>query len=116
MSHDDSASSPPLRGKPATREEVMRRYPRLCAHIICESLGYATPTVAASILKAAIHGQKHYCEWIAACFHGEPVPAVRNAIKFRRFHRGYLASYPQALKLVRQAIQTGDEPAFASWF
>ena len=27
-------------------QEIMRRYPRITAHIIAESLGYATPTKA----------------------------------------------------------------------
>ena len=47
--------------RPETPEEFMRRYPRITAHIIAESLGYATPTRAAWIgldgLRAAIDGQ-----------------------------------------------------------
>ena len=102
--------------KPAHPKEVMMRYPRICAHIICESLGYATPTMAASILLAAIQGKKHYCEWIDACYHSNPLPAVRHSIQTRHFHRGYMAHYPRALQLVRHAINNGQEPELASWF
>jgi hypothetical protein len=30
--------------KPLSTEEVMKKYPRAIAHIIAESLGYATPS------------------------------------------------------------------------
>ena len=96
--------------------EVMRRYPRLTAHIIAESLGYATPTCAARILKDARDGQKNYCEWIYSCYSSDPLPAVRNAIRNRHYHEGFMAEYKLALALVRKAIDTGDEPLFASWF
>ena len=97
-------------------DEVMRRYPRLTAHIIAESLGYATPTCAARILKDARDGQKNYCEWIYSCYSSDPLPAVRNAIRNRHYHEGFMAEYKLALALVRKAIDTGDEPLFASWF
>ena len=97
-------------------DEVMKRYPRLTAHIIAESLGYATPTCAARILKDAREGQKNYCEWIYSCFGGDPLPAVRNAIRNRHYHEGFMAEYKLALALVRHAIETGDEPLFGSWF
>lgn len=94
----------------------MRHYPRLTAHIIAESLGYATPTCAARILKDARDGQKNYCEWIYSCYGGDPLPAVKNAIHNRHHHEGYMAEYKLALALVRKALETGDEPLFASWF
>ena len=40
--------------KELTVEETMRRYPRITANIIAESLGYATPTCMARILKDEI--------------------------------------------------------------
>ena len=43
--------------------DVMRRYPRITAHIIAESLGYATPTRAALILNDAKHRRENWCEW-----------------------------------------------------
>jgi hypothetical protein len=38
-----------MREKPSTAREFMRRYPHITAHIVSESLGYATPTAAAII-------------------------------------------------------------------
>ena len=99
-----------------TTREVLRRYPRICAHIICESLGYATPSVAASILLAVIEGKEHWCEWIAACYGCDPRPAVANAIRTRHYHKGYMADYGHALALVMRAIKEGREPELASWF
>ena len=31
------------RSKPGSSQEVLSRYPRLTAHLVCESLGYLTP-------------------------------------------------------------------------
>jgi len=94
----------------------MRCYPRLTAHVIAESLGYATPSRAAAIIKDAREGRKNYCEWIDACYGGDPLPAVKNAIRNRHTHSGFMAEYKLALALVRKALETGDEPVFASWF
>ena len=99
-----------------TRTEVLRRYPRLVAHVIAESLGYATPDLAAKIVADAIQGQPNYCEWIASCFDSDPRWTVQSAIARRHRHQGYMASYPQALELVRQYVETGEQPLFASWF
>lgn len=97
-------------------DEAMRRWPYLTAHVICESLGYATPSVSASIVAAAKMGLGHYCEWIAACYGGDPRPAVRKATQFRHAHSGFMADFRHALALVRAAVEAGREPAFASWF
>jgi hypothetical protein len=94
----------------------MRRFPRITAHVIAHSLGYATPSKAASILRNAHRREPNYCEWIDACYRGDPLPAVRQAIKGRHFHKGYMAEYRLAKALVDRAIDSGDEPTFASWF
>jgi hypothetical protein len=86
------------------------------AHVIAESLGYATPDLAAKIVADANLNQPNYCEWIASCYGSDPRKAVRNAIARRHRHHGYMASYPQALELVRQYSETGEQPLFASWF
>ena len=104
------------RGALDTNDAELRRYPRICAHIICESLGYATPTTASSILRRAIHKQQHFCEWVASCYGCNPAIPVRNAIRHRHSHHGYMSEYSHALALVRNAIGTGKEPIFASWF
>ena len=98
------------------REDVLRRWPRLCAHLICHSLGYATPTKAASIGLAAALREKHYCEWINACYRDDPLPAVQGAIRNRLHHPGYMADYGLARRLVQEAIAHGDPCIFASWF
>jgi hypothetical protein len=67
----------------------LRRYPRLCAHIICTSLGYASPAVAANILRDADHGKPNYCEWINAVYRDDPRGAVTDAIRQRKYHREY---------------------------
>lgn len=96
--------------------ETMKRYPLITAHIIAESLGYATPSYAARILKDAREGRKNYCEWIGYCYGGDPLPAVRNAIKNRHNHRGFMADLRRAKAPVIRAIETDEEPLFSSWF
>jgi len=102
--------------KELSTEETMKRYPQITAHIIAESLGYATPSCAARILKDAREGRENYCEWIYSCYGSDPLPAVRNAIRNRHHHKGYMAEYKLAKKLVDRAIETGDEPLLESWF
>jgi len=97
-------------------KEVMARYPRITAHIIAESLGYATPSCAASILRDAIQGKENWCEWIYSCYDRDPKKAVRNAIRNRHTHDGFMAEYKLALALVKHAIEKNEEPLFASWF
>ena len=52
-----------------TVQDALRRWPRVCGHVICHSLGYATPRAAASIVLATARREKHYCEWISACWY-----------------------------------------------
>lgn len=104
------------RGSSVTRIEAARRYPRLVAHVIAESLGYATPGLAAAIVADAREGRSNFCEWIACCYGADPRQAVRAAIRRRHGHRGYMADYRLALELVRRYAETGAEPLFASWF
>ena len=99
-----------------TPQEIMRRYPRITAHIIAESLGYATPTKAALILRDAKNRQENWCEWIYSCYNKDAFAAVRGAIRNRHRHNGYMSEYKLAKALVNRAIQSGDEPIFASWF
>ena len=94
----------------------MKRYPRVVAHIISESLGYATPTTAARILGDAKHRQENWCEWIYSCYGCDPLPAVQAAIRNRHHHSGYMAEYKLAKALVDRSLQAGDEPLLASWF
>jgi len=47
--------------------------------------------------------EKHYCEWISACYHDGPLLAGQGAIRTRR-HHGYMADYGLARRLVQEAI------------
>lgn len=97
-------------------DDYLCRYPSLCAHIIAESLGYATPNTAARILQDAKEGRENWCEWVAHCYHGNARGVVEDAIRSRHHHTGFMASYKLALRIVEQQLNTGEEPLFASWF
>jgi len=96
--------------------DIVKRYPRLTAHIIAESLGYACPSTAGGIIKSYLEGRKNYCEWVYCCFKGNPKPVIERAWKNRHYHKGFMADYKLALAIVRKYIKTGQEPLFASWF
>lgn len=102
--------------KPKTPREFMLRYPRITAHIIAESLGYATPTTAAHIGLDGLHGRENYCEWIDSCYKGNAGDCLQKSIRSRHYHKGFMAEYKLAKRLVDHALQTGEEPIFASWF
>lgn len=97
------------------RDKAMKKYPRLTAHVICESLGYATPELAAIIVAKAKLGEPCYCEWLYSCYDSDARKAVRDAIRHRRHHKGPMAEYQLAIRIVRAAIN-GNSPEFASWF
>lgn len=109
---------PPARRVAWQPLDYLRRYPRLCAHVICHSLGYATPLTAARILRHADRDEPEWCEWIDACYARDPKPAVRQAVAGRHSHQGYMAHYPHAIALVRGVIANGEQPLgmLASWF
>jgi len=100
-----------------THEWYLCRYPRLCAHVICESLGYATPLRAASIVKNAHEREEEWCEWVFSCYNRDPKIPVSGAFRHRRTHSGFMSEYRLAIALVRDAINNGERPdMFASWF
>ena len=99
-----------------TAHDVMRRWPRLTSHLIASSLGYATPSCAARILKDAKEGNENWCEWVYSCYNRDPKKAVDLAIKTRHTHHGFMADYNLARKLVQLAAEQGKEPLLASWF
>ena len=118
----DAGTKEPLRRsahkarKDMTREDVIRRWPALVSHVICESLGYATPDTAALIIQDAMMGRENWCEWIYSCYNKNPMKAVKDAIRTRRYHKGYMAEFKHALALVFREMITGEAPMFASWF
>jgi hypothetical protein len=97
-------------------DDIMRKYPALTAHVICASLGYATPSLAARIVRNAKWGLPTFCEWISAHYGGDSRGAVRLAWLGRGHHRGFMADYGYARMLVDHAIESGKEPKLASWF
>ena len=100
----------------STPQDYLARYPRICAHIIADSLGYATPVLAAKILRDAKENSTNFCEWILSCYNGKPRLAVERAIRNRHHHTGYMASYKQALQIIHHELDTGEGPMLASWF
>lgn len=102
--------------KELSTRETMKRYPRVTAHVIAESLGYATPSCAARILKDAREGRKNYCEWIYSCYDRNPHRAVQDSIRNRHYHEGFITDYKRAHALVKQAINDVTEPLLGSWF
>ncbi len=106
-----------------TRDEVLRRYPRIVAHMICESLGYFTPLAAANALLAYKLDLPFHCEmymWMAQSFNDDKVREVgRNflerAIRNRHNHTGYMADFKLAMTAVQAELE-GCGPKLASWF
>ena len=110
--------------KPDSIEAVLNRYPRLSAHMICESLGYFTPASAANAILHHIRGRPFYCEWYWDMA-GEDVGAdnilriglqvIEKAFRERRHHQGFMAHYPAARALVEHVRGGNEEPIFMSW-
>lgn len=114
--------------KTMTQEEVLRRWPRLVAHMICESLGYFTPKSAANAIIRYKQDEPFYCEWYssianargAGFFDEEAMRQVGRdvlnwAIKGRHRHKGYMADYENARAVIEREL-AGNGPIFASWF
>lgn len=110
--------------KPTNSKEVMKRYPRLTGHLICESLGYHTPMSAAQAILNHINKRPCFCEWyvhMAQGYNAEKVLQVgtetlNRSFQRRHHHYGYMAHYPQAKALVNDVLAGGQGPIFASWF
>ena len=118
---------------PTTALETMARYPLLTAHMICESLGYFSPTGAANAILAHIQGQSNACEWYLhmaappppASYGGKPPPrrtlqevnraTLARAFSARRHHRGPMAEYARARALVERELAGGVSNLFQSW-
>ena len=92
--------------RPTTIDEVLVRYPRLTAHLMCESLEYFSPLSAARAILDHIRQTTNACEWyLDMARYGNSLiqinrDTIGRAFKSRRFHKGYMAHYPDARKLV----------------
>ena len=98
-----------------TGADYMRLYPRVCAQIIAYSHGYATPRMAANILRDAMESGLNNCEWIASCYNKDARQAVYGATQHRH-NPAYRDAYAYALALVRHELAGGKGPELASWF
>jgi hypothetical protein len=120
-----------LEARPVTRDEALVRWPRLVAHMICESLGYFTPMCAANAVAFDRQGEPYSCEWYAHMCQWRQVgesydqgirrigrEVVRSAFTNRRNHNGYMASYQQAKATVQAEInhEGATSGMLASWF
>lgn len=94
----------------------LHRYPNIVSHIICASLGYATPTTAAYIIKDYGEGKQNFCEWVYSCFNANPKTPIERAIKFRHSHKGFMQDFKTAKAITKEAIENNREPLLASWF
>ena len=118
-----SITKSPTRAKPQSTDDVLSQYPLLTAHLICESLGYLSPTASAFAILHHIQGKPFYCEWYidAAGFNDQKVldfgkRTIESAFRRRHKHRGYMADFHQANELVQAAIRrTQPECRFQSW-
>lgn len=95
---------------------ILKKYPRLAAHLICESLGYFTPVAAARAIISYRKNEPFMCEWyshIASCrgkglFDRDEITKIgkdilKEAIQSRHRHKGYMADYRQA-RVVRNLV------------
>ena len=80
------------------------------------SLGYAPPSRAARIGLDGLHDRENWCEWVYSCYDRNARKCLNASIRNRHGHKGYMAEYKLAKKLVDDAIDTGHEPMLASWF
>ena len=112
-----------------TQKEVLIRWPRLTAHLICQSLGYFSPRAAANAILDVLHDRPCWCEWYAhqmSCrqrYDGDAdadILAVGRdtlnaAISGRHRHRGMMSEYASGLAAVASEL-CGRGPQLASWF
>jgi hypothetical protein len=114
-----------------TKEQAIRRWPRLVAHMICESLGYFSPQVAANALAHYKSGEHFPCEWYSdqcrrqgkglfdeATLLQVGKDVVLSAIRRRKHHAGYMSEYQRAIELVKVELkhQGCTSDMLASWF
>ena len=114
------------------QQEILERYPRLTAHLICTSLGYFTPEGAANAILSYKADKPFACEWYShMAMGGTQDPsmmfdhdrlltvgrrALERAFSGRHGHHGYMTDYGQAIAIVRRTLETGRGPVLASWF
>ena len=112
-------------------KDILKRYPRITAHLIAESLGYFSPSSAALAIYRYKQKEPMYCELYSSLIigrHGEEKmydwellketteSYLKFAIKNRHNHYSSMASYKTALALVCKDLKDERSNRFASWF
>jgi len=115
----------------ANQRDIFKKYPRLVAHLICESLGYFCPLSAANAIVSYLEGRPFACEWyshMCSCrgkgyFDKETLlkigkDTLGSAFRNRHRHKGYMAEYKQAQTLVKRELEHEGISVgmLASWF
>ena len=105
-----------------TSQEIIKRYPLLTAHLICESLGYFSPNAAAAAIAAHREQRPFPCEWYThTAGHQEEAllecgrRKIANAFRNRRMHRGYMADIDAAKAAVHEQAADPYRHRFAAW-
>jgi hypothetical protein len=113
-----------------TQRQAIVRYPRLIAHLMCESLGYFCPLSAANAIAAYLNNEPFGCEWYAHMldcsgkgFSHEGLlevnkRTIQRAIAGRHRHKGPMAEIQYARQLVWRELENEgiSHGMFAGWF
>ena len=109
------------RSKPNDSQEVLHRYPRLTAHLVCESLGYLTPLAAANAILSHIQAQPFACEWyLHMARKDRPLIQVNEniismAFRRRHSHTGFMADHRSAQVMVEKELNGGRPATLMAW-
>lgn len=114
-----------------TQRQVIVKYPRLVAHLMCKSLGYFCPLSAANAIAAYINNETFACEWyshMCSCqgkgyFDHDTLieinrRTISEAFQQRHHHKGYMAEIQYARKLVMRELEHegASNGMLAGWF
>lgn len=114
-----------------SQREVIIKYPRLIAHLICESLGYFSPNAAANAIVNYARNTPFACEWYSHMCHcrtkdyfndaellkiGKEV--LRQSFQHRKYHKGYMSEYNRAIAIIKHELENKGSTSemLASWF
>ena len=106
--------------QPISGHEVLQRWPRIVANLICDSLGYFSPMGAANAIADHVNERECWCELYISFLRSDKAmlaigeERLRNAIRSRHRHRGFMADY-RAARLAVAHERNGNGPIFMSW-
>ena len=114
-----------------SQRQVIVKFPRLVAHLMCESLGYFCPLSAANAIAAYLNNETFACEWyshMCSCrgkgyFDHDALleinkDTIQRAFRNRHHHKGYMADMSYARQLVVRELQHegASTGMLAGWF